>query len=216
MKWSEKAWEAILPVYNRIIELPFIRELMDGTLEKEKFAYYIQQDALYLADYGRLLTAIATRLTKTGHIAAFIRFANDSVTVEKELHQTFAAELSSAKNPSMSPACLLYTSYLLRQLNAPVEVMAAAILPCFSIYKEVGDYISTCHAKANNPYQAWIDTYSGEVYEKTVREAVAICNELAESATPALQQTMTEAYITASKLEWMFWNSAFKLEQWEI
>ena len=65
MKWSEKAWEAITPVFDGILSQPFIRELMNGTLDKGKFAFYIQQDALYLLDYGKALTGLATRLTKT-------------------------------------------------------------------------------------------------------------------------------------------------------
>ncbi|HCC51139.1 MAG TPA: thiaminase II, partial [Porphyromonadaceae bacterium] len=64
MKWSENAWDAIKPIYKKTLELPFIQELMNGTLDREKFVFYIQQDALYLSDYGKILTAIATKLTK--------------------------------------------------------------------------------------------------------------------------------------------------------
>lgn len=216
MNWSEKAWEAIVPIYTKTVELPFIQELMNGTLEKQKFAYYIQQDAIYLVDYGKMLTAIATRLTKPGHIETFIGFANESIAVEKELHKIFLSGQYMDKNTIASPTCLLYTSFLLRQLNAPVEVMAAAILPCFWIYKEVGDYILANQTKDKNPYQAWINTYGGEEFDISVKQAIAICDELAQACTPAQQQTMTEAFITCSKLEWMFWDSAYKLEPWKI
>ena len=216
MKWSEKAWEAITPIYNKTIELPFIKELMNGKLDKDKFAFYIRQDALYLTDYGKLLTAIATRLTKTEHITTFIGFANESIAVENELHKTLFTQLKLNKEQEASPACLLYTSFLLRQLNAPLEVMAAAILPCFWIYKEVGDYILANQTKENNPYQSWIETYGGDEYEKSVKKAIAICDELADACTPEQQQAMTKAFITCSKLEWMFWDSAYHMEQWKI
>lgn len=216
MKWSRKAWETIIPIYNKTIELPFIKELMNGTLDKEKFAFYIQQDALYLADYGKLLTAIATRLNKTEHIATFIGFANESIAVENELHETLFTQLNLNKKQEASPSCLLYTSFLLRQLNAPVEVMVAAVLPCFWIYKEIGDYILANQVRENNPYQAWIETYGGEDYEKSVKKAIAICDELADACTDEQQTAMTEAFINCSKLEWMFWDSAYHLEQWKI
>ncbi|MDR0574599.1 MAG: thiaminase II [Tannerella sp.] len=216
MKWSEKAWEAIWPIYKETLNLPFIQELVNGTLDKEKFTFYIQQDALYLSDYGRILTAIATKLTKSSHIEAFISFAGESIAVENVLHQTFCTELRARGKQTPSPSCLLYTSFLLRQLNAPLEVMTAAVLPCFRIYKEVGDYILANQTPGNNPYQAWINTYGGDEYAQSVEKAVNVCDELAEKCTKEQQDAMTEAFVTCSKLEWMFWDSAYNLEQWKI
>ena len=215
MKWSEKAWNSIKPVYKKTLDLPFIQELMNGTLPIEKFVFYIQQDAIYLSDYGRVLTAIATKLNKPEHIKAFIDFAGESIAVENELHKTFIAELNNQKQVA-SPSCLLYTSFLLRQLNASIEVMVAAVLPCFWIYKEVGDYILTNQAKDNNPYQDWINTYGGEAYAQSVKTAIAICDELADKCTEKQQDAMMEAFMTCSKLEWMFWDSAYTLEQWKV
>lgn len=216
MKWSENAWDAIKPIYKKTLELPFIQELMNGTLDREKFVFYIQQDALYLSDYGKILTAIATKLTNPAHIEAFIRFAGESMAVEKELHEAFFTELNAKEQQTPSPSCLLYTSFLLRQLNAPIEVMAAAVLPCFWIYKEVGDYILANQVKENNPYRAWINTYGGEEYARSVEKAIAICDELAGLCTAQQQRAMTEAFVMCSKLEWMFWDSAYNLEQWNV
>ena len=216
MKWSEKAWEAITPVYNGIVSLPFVRELMNGTLDNEKFAFYIQQDALYLLDYGKVLTGLATRLTKTEHVNAFIGFAGDCMFVEKTMHEMFRAELNVKGTLTASPTCLLYTSYLYRQFNAPTEVMAAAVLPCFWIYMEVGKYVLTNQNRDNNPFQAWINTYVGEEFEKSVEKAIRICDELAEKCTEEQQNAMTEAFVACSKMEWMFWDSAYRLEQWRI
>ena len=216
MKWSEKAWEAIAPVYKEIITSPFIVELMNGTLDREKFTFYIQQDTLYVSDYGRILTAIATRLTRPEHVEAFLGFAGESVAAEKAFHQIFRTELGVPEAQTPSPSCLLYTSFLFRQFNAPTEVMAAAVLPCFWIYKEVGDYIVANQVKENNPYQAWIDMYAGEEFALSVEKAIRICDELAETCTEVQQNAMTEVFITCSQMEWLFWDSAYRLEQLTI
>jgi thiaminase/transcriptional activator TenA len=216
MKWSEKTWKAITPVYREIEMLPFITELMNGTLEKEKFLFYIRQDAMYISDFGKILTAIATKLTKSAHIEAFIGFAGESIAAESALHQSYYSEFDGSKPLKQSPACLLYTSYLYRQLSAPVEIMAAAVLPCFWIYKEVGDYILANRSKENNPYQAWIDMYSSEEFARSVEKAIRICDELADQCTDEQQQAMTDVFVACSKFEWMFWDSAYRLEQWRI
>jgi len=216
MKWSEKAWEAITPVFSKILSLPFIQELMDGTLDREKFAFYIQQDTLYITDFGKILTAIVTKLTKADHVEAFIGFAGESIAAEKAMHQLFCAELGLSEALRPSPSCLLYTSFLYRQLIAPVEVMVAAVLPCFWIYKEVGDYIPVNSAKINNPYQHWIDMYGGEEFALSVAKAIRICDELAEKCTEEQRQAMLDVFVTCSKLEWLFWESAYRLEQWGV
>ena len=216
MKWSDKAWEAITPVYEEIKMSPFVVELMNGTLEKEKFAFYIQQDTLYISDFGKILTAIATKLTKTEHVEAFIGFASDSMYAEKAMHQLFFKELDVPEAQSASPACLLYTSYLYRQFNAPLEVMAAAVLPCFWIYKKIGDYILANQVKENNPFQAWINMYIGDEFAQSVEKAIRICDELAADCTDEQQKAMTDAFVVCSKMEWMFWDSAYRLEQWKI
>ena len=41
--------------------MPFIEHLSDGTLPKEKFQFYMLQDAMYLADYGRALAALGAK-----------------------------------------------------------------------------------------------------------------------------------------------------------
>lgn len=216
MKWSQTAWNTAEPIYNKILRLPFIKELINGTLSKERFTFYIQQDALYLADYGRILAAIGSKLDKPEHIEAFLHFAGDSVAVEKALHESFLKEINTVQ-PEASPSCLLYTSYLYRQLaDKPVEVILAAVLPCFWIYKEVGDYILEHQNKENNPYQNWIDTYGGEDFEKSVKLAISICDEIADKGTEEQRQAMTKVYVMCSRFEWMFWNSAYKMEKWLI
>lgn len=215
MKWSEKAWSTISPIYGKILELPFIKELIDGTLDSEKFTFYIQQDSLYLSEYGRVLTGIASKLKKLEHAEAFIHFADDSMEVERGLHKSFVEELTAQTEPS--PSCLLYTSFLIKQLaNAPIEVLLAAVLPCFRIYQEVGDYILAKQTKGENQYQSWIDTYGGEDFGNSVIEATRICDEIAETCTEAQREAMTEVFVKCSKMEWMFWDSAYKLEKWKI
>lgn len=217
MKWSENTWNVAKPIYDKILELPFIKGLIDGTLDKEKFSFYIQQDALYLAEYGKVLAGIASKLNKPEHIDAFIHFAGDSVAVEQALHATFISKMDTSAKREASPSCLFYTTYLLSKLaNAPVEVIVAAVLPCFWIYKEVGDYILTNQIKGENPYQSWIDTYGGEDFEKSVKAAIAIADELADHCTSEQREAMTEAYVMCSKMEWLFWDSAWRLEKWAI
>ena len=41
-------------------------------------------------------------------------------------------------------------------------------------------------------------------------------DELAEAGSEEIRASMTDAFMTAARMEWMFWNSAYNLEKWEI
>ena len=182
MKWTDLAWDAVQPIFQQTLQHPFIKELMDGTLDRKKFLFYIEQDSLYLASYGKLLTGLATRLENPLHRRAFISFAGDNMDQERELHQSFIHEIDPNVEPT--PTCLLYSTTLLHHLAvSPVEVALASVMPCFVVYMQVGKYIYENQPKGDNPYQEWINTYADGEHVQSVIDAVNICNEVAERCT---------------------------------
>lgn len=217
MKWSEEAWQRAVPVFNGIITMPFIEQLVAGSLDIEKFKFYIAQDSKYLEHFGRALALIAARANRVDHVLSFISFAEGAIVVEEALHTGYFRQFDISKNITQSPSCHHYTSYLLKEAAlAQVEVAMAAVLPCFWIYKKAGDYIYQHQNKQNNPYQTWIDTYAGEEFGILVNKAIDICDEAASACTPLQQKQMTDAFINSCRLEWMFWDSAWRLEKWPL
>lgn len=212
-QWSQEVWQQVQPIIDRIMELPFVQELAQGVLPDEKFTFYLQQDSLYLHNYCKVLCHIASRLERTEHTAAFIEFARDGVAVEQAMHQVFLSGRGQANG--MSPSCRLYTAVQSAQSEAPVEEEVASILPCFWVYLEVGKRIAAVSA-SENPYAQWIATYSDPGFEASTARAVAICDELAASASPDVRRRMTEIFVECTKLEWMFWESAYRQETWPV
>ena len=90
----------------------------------------------------------------------------------------------------------------------------AALLPCFWIYREVGIHIHKNSAD-NNPYQKWIDTYSGEEFAKIVQDMIDLTDRSADIASPEIRKLMLQAFVHSTNLEWMFWDGAYNLETWE-
>lgn len=210
--WSQQAWNHALPIFNRILAMPYLAELAAGTLPRPKFEFYIQQDALYLQDYGEALAAIARLLVKPDQKALFQHFAEEAVLCEQQLHESFIRAFHIPPQPIKSAACADYTGFL-RECTAAgqLEVSLAAILPCFWVYNEVGRHIVAHQTRGANPYQAWIDTYACDAFDAEVRQCIAVCDEHA-AAAPALQEAMTAAYDRATEAEFAFWDSAYQLQ----
>lgn len=208
MKWSEEAWTAAEPAYEAIKQLPFIQELAAGTLNMRRFKFYINQDSLYLYTYGRVLAHIAARMTDYDGMSAFMRFASESVEVEQTLHASYAVK----KVDKMTLACSFYTSYLKSKAQEPVAVEAAAVLPCFCVYKKIGEYIMSIANMEGNPYADWIETYGGDGFEADTNKAIELCDRLADHSPEEVRKEMTKAYVDCTKLEWLFWDNAYKEE----
>ena len=215
MKWSETAWQQIEPIYQSIIEMPFIQELSNGSLPKDKFRFYMAQDAIYLEHFGRTLSLIGAKAHDINDALAFIRFAETAIVVERTLHESYFEDFGVTDKGTIQPACHHYIHFL-RSTTAleSIEVGMAAVLPCFWIYQRVGDHIVGQQPSANNPYQKWIDTYGGEDFAKAVKAAIDICDSAADNTTPQIQKRMTEALITSSHLEFDFWEAAFVGREW--
>lgn len=214
--WYQNARKETNYILNAIKEHPFILQLMEGTLPNDVFKFYIHQDAMYLSEYKKILALVATKCKDDQATQFFLEAATGIIHVENALHQTFLK--NETINNEASPTCELYTSYLHKIVaNNSIEEGLAAVLPCFTIYKEIGDYILEHQInKNNNPYQDWINTYGGEDFGNAVKKAIEITNNHAANASEETLNNMNAAFQKASKLEWMFWDSAYEKQPWNI
>lgn len=220
MSFTAEIWENNAALYEKIRTMPFNQELADGTLSDERFRHYMIQDAHYLIAFGRALAIAAAKADNTDEIVQFAIGAQSAVVVERSLHADFMEQFgvtaeTFAATP-LSPATHHYTSYILANAwGASYPVVLAGMLPCFWIYAEIGTDIVTRAAK-NNCYQSWIDTYGGEEFNTAVRAVIKTIDRVAAVASKETRQQMHAAYTYAAKLEWMFWDSAYRLETWPV
>lgn len=209
MKLSEKAWQTTTPVIQKILKHPFNQALAKGTLASSTFAFYLEQDSLYLKDFARCHALIAAKITPA-YVREFLGFAESVFVAEQELvHCYFKKEFAFNDTGLVTPATLSYTSYLLQICSLlPVEVAVAAVLPCFWVYRETGCSIAR-DACGDNPFYRWIETYSSEEFSQAVDKAIAIFDALGDQATEAVKTAMLKAFYNSTCLEWHFWNDAY-------
>ena len=215
MTFTAQLWKDIEGIYAAILNHPYNRELAAGTLPEATFTHYLKQDALYLLDFSRALAIVGARARTSEQILLFLNFARDGLVVERALHQEYFSQFGVTLDVDRSPACLTYTQYLLATCAlGSFEEAVAALLPCFWIYREVGlDIVKA--SRRDNPYQLWIDTYAGEEFAEAVRMAIETTDRLAAAATEDGRRHMAEAFAISSRLEWMFWDSAYRREVWK-
>lgn len=141
-------------------------------------------------------------------------------------HPTFYVHMYSrwnidATNAKPMPNTLLYTSYMTSVVaTRPIAEGLAALLPCFWVYMHVGKCMLELRDKLGDSverppqFDAWIDMYGGEEFEKEVKEYIAIVDDVAKDADEESLKKMEEHFIMSCKLEHMFWDQAQDLMQW--
>lgn len=212
--FTSQLWTAASDIYDAIVALPFNRELAAGTLDPETFRFYIVQDSLYLVEFARALALTGARSDTPQRVLEFLQFAQGAIVVERALHEHYFVEFGVQPGAGQSPSGAFYTNYLLATASQrSYEEAVAALLPCFWIYREVGTAIHR-EAALDNPYRRWIDTYAGEEFGAAVDRAIAATEAAAGQASPRARRLMVDAYLTSARLEWLFWDSAYRLESW--
>lgn len=217
--WSEHAWRSASDWYVAIVAHPFLVSLADGSLAADVFARYLVDDAHYLRGYARALSGLATRTADPDAAAMLAACAAEGIRAERELHATYLGprgiDPSAPDAPEPSPTCRGYAGMLeAATAYAPVEVGLAAVLPCFRVYAEVGSAVLAKAPGAGHPYRTWIDAYADPAFARSVREVERHTDAVAAATTDVRRSEMLDAYVRATRYEWMFWDAAWHGESW--
>lgn len=208
--WTKQIWPQTEHIFKLITEQPFILELVDGTLQKDKFARYLAQDEIYIGNYGRQMFLLADMIDDEEQRNMFRIFAQSGIDGEKAMHQLLIDRFSIDTDVRASVVTSTYNSHTQRALDSgSKEIAIAAMLPCMWIYNRVGLHILE-HAKMeDNPYKEWILEYGNEEFTEGVNSILKLIDEWAEKADETTKAWMSKAYTEAAWLEYAFWDYGY-------
>jgi hydroxymethylpyrimidine kinase/phosphomethylpyrimidine kinase/thiamine-phosphate diphosphorylase len=205
---SAEMWAGSADLRREIDDLPFVRRLGDGTLPEAWFSHYLAQDAIYLRAYSRVL-ARASQLAPTPDAqVVWARGAADAIAAESALHEEW---LSRHPAPAVAgPVTRAYVDHLLAHAaTSDYAVLVAALLPCFTIYADVGTRLRAAGSAAGgdaHPYAVWLATYADPAFAAATQRACALVDEAAVIAGPGRRAAMLEA----SRLSYAYERDFFR------
>ncbi|WP_062077487.1 bifunctional hydroxymethylpyrimidine kinase/phosphomethylpyrimidine kinase [Demequina globuliformis] len=210
---AQQWWDSTRDVREETDRLDFVVQLGSGELNRDAFDWYVAQDALYLRDYSRALSAAAALAPTAREQAFWARGAHTCVAIEIELHGSYLppAELFAAEP---SPVTTAYTDHLLAAAaRGDYAVLCAAILPCYWVYHDVGTRLAD-QRTADHPYGAWLDTYSDETFAEATREAVRIASQAVAAADERTRVAAARAFELSTRHERDFFAAPSSLLEW--
>lgn len=205
MSLSQTLWQANQDLADASLQNPFVQGIGDGTLPKEKFAYYVGQDAFFLEAFARAYSIAAAKAPDWESFQTFHALA-EGVLQELNLHQSYAESWDvNIKTVEPGTATRQYTDFLLSTAwSQPVGITAVAMSPCMRLYAYLGQQL----AKGGNPihqYQDWITTYSSDEFEPLAKQLEA----LVDQHSPDIALTRT-TYRYAMTCERDFFQAAWQ------
>ena len=220
MKTTEcllKATEEIWAAYN---QHPFVLGIQNGTLEQEKFRYYILQDYLYLQDYAKTFAiglAKAKSPETTKIFSAYIDLLTDG---EMDIHRGYMGRLGVTQEELDGTAVALdnlsYTSYMLRVAYEEGEAeILTAILSCAYSYEIIAKKMVANRPEAlEHPfYGEWVKGYACEEYAAENRVLLDMLDRLTEHYTDAQQKHLEDIFVACSRYEMAFWDLSWNLSK---
>lgn len=220
MKFSERLYDKLQPIWRKNHSHPFVQEIGNGTLEEKKFRFYMVQDYLYLIDYAKLFALGAVKANDVKTMGVFARLLDSTLNEEMALHRKYAEKFGITKEEleaaSPSPVTLAYTHYMLHVAqNGTLAELVAALLPCMWSYAEIGKELNSLTGASDHElYGEWIKMYSSEEFGETANWCLTLFDELTMGKPEEELNRLEEIFLTTTRFEYKFWDMSYNEEMW--
>jgi thiaminase (transcriptional activator TenA) len=220
MKFSKRLHQKLQHIWRKNHSHPFVKGMGDGTLEQEKFRFYMIQDYLYLIDYSKLFALGAVKATNLEDMEKFSALLHATMNEEMSLHRQYAARFGISgeelENAEPSPITLAYTHYMLYSAqNGTLAELVAALLPCAWSYWEIGKELSEIPGALDHElYGDWIEMYSSEEFGEHAQWCIDLLDKLADGKSEAELLQLEKIFLNTTRYEYMFWDMAYNKEMW--
>ncbi|WP_096199708.1 thiaminase II [Bacillus sp. FJAT-45350] len=222
MKFSQRLHTELQPIWRKNHNHPFVKGIGDGTLDKDKFRFFMIQDYLYLIDYAKLFALGAIKATDVETMGKFANLLDSTLNEEMSLHRQYAKkfeiseeELETAKP---SPTTLAYTHYMLHVgQNGTLADLVAALLPCMWSYNEIGKELNQIPGAADHEfYGEWIEMYSSKEFSELTDWTINLLDELTDGMKEVELKKLEEIFLNTTRFEYMFWDMSYNEAMWPM
>lgn len=219
MGFAQELMNAAAPVWEKFYAHPFIRGMVDGTLDREKFAWYLMQDSQYLKDYAKVY---ATSFVKTDDVHLMRCIYRDMSVIlsdESMMHMRYLKDMGYTEEDAFAaPTASENREYLDYMLSVAREGSVAeglvSLMACTFSYYHIAVHAREDALKKgtleNNYFAGWINDYVGDIYKGIYDRTVDMCEKLAAGTSEAEKARLKEIFVRSSEYELGFWDMAMR------
>jgi len=207
---AAKVWE---DGYNH----PFVQELGKGTLDREKFKFYLLQDYLYLLQYAKVFAAAVLKSDSEELMTGFTKSQYYILAGEMDVHRKYMEGFGVTPEEVLSVKSSLfnrsYTSNMLSYgLTGGLAEVLAAVFPCAWTYADYGKRLKVQFADnlEANFYKTWIETYASAEFSESFEWFYDALDNLVLGMTEEQREKIADIFVSSVEFEYLFWDMAYK------
>ena len=216
MKFTDILFEDVRELWEKYLEHPFVKEIGEGTLDKEKFKNYLVQDYLYLKEYAKVFAMGLVKAESLSDMNLYYGSIKGILEDETEVHTNylkyFGIDQDKVFDNRKEMTTESYTSYMLGiGLKGDLKEIAMTILPCAWSYQFIGRSLYEKHKDAldNNFYKPWIEEYSSVEFEEGSEVWKNHINDLCKDISEKEAENLRDIFMKSSLYEMDFWDMAY-------
>lgn len=216
MSFSRNLKEKAIKVWEDGYNHPFVQELGAGTLDKEKFKFYLLQDYLYLLEYAKVFAMAMVKADDEKMLSNLSSITKSIFVDEMEVHRRYMKEFGITEDEVVNVKASLfnrtYTANMLATAQkGDLAETLATVFPCAWTYCDYGKRLKEQYKKnlEDNFYKSWIETYAGYEFEESFEWFYDAIDELVENKTDKEKRKIEEIFISSVEFEYMFWEMAY-------
>jgi len=218
--FTDRLYDKVQPIWEKTHQHPFVKGLGDGSLSPKSFAFYMKQDYVFLIEYAKLFAVASTKAYDLDTSAKFAALQEATLNSEMALHRAYAERFGISKEEleatEPSFVMLAYTSYMLKvAYQGSLADLVSSLLPCMWSYWEIGKRLAQIPgALEHELYGEWVRTYSSPEFGELAEWLIGFMNELAHGKNEKELARFEEHFLTTSRMEYYFWDMAYREEIW--
>ncbi|WP_106768737.1 thiaminase II [Paenibacillus faecalis] len=221
MSFTQQLRQQADDIFQAIFDHPFVRGIAKGQLSKGQLIHYIKQDYEYLNAFMRIYGIAISKCATREEIAVFNEQISFILHSEVHPHQNFCAVAGGSYDKMqgypLAPTAHHYIRHMLTVAHeGSLGEIMAVLLPCPWTYMEIGrKLVDEVQPDRNHPFYEWIDFYGNQAEDATAYFRNRL-DAWAQEATATERNRMAEHFMLSCQLEYMFWEMAYREEQWPV
>jgi thiaminase (transcriptional activator TenA) len=206
-------------IWSAIHAHPFVRGIGDGTLSRDRFQVYLEQDYVYLIDFSRVIALAVAKAETLEEMRRFSRLLEATLAQEMELHRracaSFGMDLARLERTEPGLVTAAYTSGLLRVCyEGRASDILAALLPCAAGYVEIAGRLRERGLPSKAHYRDWIETYISPEMIALAEWLARRMDDSARESAAADRQRWLGLYRTSARLELLMFDTSWEKSPW--
>lgn len=216
MKFTDYIFEEVKEFWGSYLEHPFIKEIGEGTLDKEKFKNYLIQDYLYLKEYSKVFCVGLIKAKTMDEMKFYYNSIRGTMEDETAVHikylEGFGLTAKETEKCEYELITTSYTSYMQGvALTGDLKEIALVTMPCTWSYSYIGKYIKKNygHKLDGNFFKPWIEEYASDDFEKFTNDWIDYINDLCKDIDKKEKKKLLDIFMKSSMYELEFWDKSY-------